>query len=153
MANYICPRCNANNAEPGGCIICQARLGSLRLALATAILSSVMIAVIWILLSVFTGIQLPALALFFGCLVAGLVSRVSGGRGFSYQAIATAFTAAGIVAGDSISLLVIWWREQGGGWPSSEQILQDMAYRFEQDPYTILFYAVGVMGSLYIWKY
>ena len=122
------------------------------MALATAVLSSVAIAVIWILLSVFAGIQLPALALFFGCLVAGLVSRVSGGRGFSYQAIATAFTVLGIVAGDSISMLLVAWKELGGGWPSSDQILQDMADRFEYDPYTVLFYVVGVLGSLYIWK-
>lgn len=111
-----------------------------------------MMTVIWILLSVFTGIQLPALALFFGGLVAGLVSRVSGGRGFFYQVIATSFTVLGIVAGDSISMLLIAWREQGCARPSSDQIFQDMAYRFEQDPYTVLFYAVGVPGSLYVWK-
>ena len=84
--------------------------------------------------------------------MAGLVSRVSGGRGFSYQVIATAFTVLGIVAGDSISMLLIAWREKGCGQPTSDQIFQDMAYRFEQDPYTVLFYAVGVLGSLYFWK-
>lgn len=107
MPNYICRHCQANNPVPGQCVLCLKSLGSHKKAFLAAAISSLWCGTIWLTVAVLFRIQLPALAILFGGIVSATVSRFSGGRGITYQLIATAFTIAGIVSFDGLSLLLI----------------------------------------------
>jgi hypothetical protein len=115
--------------------------------------SSIVLGIGWLLISL-TGFQFLWVAALYGGFVSGAVAHYSGGRGISYQLIATMFTILGIVFFDTV---VIWlhWSEMAraaGSNAARPELLALMEHQFESDPFTGVFLVVGVMGGLWLWK-
>ena len=154
MPSYICPHCSAHNSEAGQCVLCYKNIGSWREAMKAGFYTAVILGVLWVAATAIFKIQLPMLAVGFGAAVALSVSHFSGGKGFLYQAIATGFTAAGIICADSVSMLVVAYRE---GQIELQQVTlnllwADMTHRATEDAATILYYFLGIIGSFCIWR-
>ncbi|GAA5495195.1 hypothetical protein Rhal01_01370 [Rubritalea halochordaticola] len=154
MANYPCPKCTANNSSAGWCVMCQSSLGNLQKAVSNAAGATIVAGIIWVGLSVLTGIQLTILAALYGGAVAMCTSYFSGGRGIIYQTIATLFTFVGIVLFDSIASIGVMLRL---GEIQMSQVTLEYLYSYTihaalYDPFTGLFYVLGVMTSLVIWR-
>ncbi len=154
MANYICPHCDANNPDPGRCVMCDRHIGSLKRALLFGAAGTLVLGLLWIVISLGTGMQFPLTALFFGGFVSFCVSHFSGGRGIVYQLIATLFTIAGIVVADSLTGLLIAHFDESINLAtfSLSDFLNYIRYTFEKDDFTSFFYVLGVMGGFYIWR-
>ena len=154
MPNYFCPHCEANNSEPGQCVMCLKSIGRPRQALKAALNSTVLLILMWIFLTVFVGLQHPIVAIGFGGVVAFCTSYFSGGKGIYYQAIATGFTAFGIVVAEVLSQIVLQYREGKIDLASVNlsDIWNNMLHFASYDPITVLFYVLGVMGSFCIWR-
>ncbi len=80
MVVYICKHCESRNYRQGRCISCDQSLGSLTVAIKTALVVTVLYGGVWIGLALLTGMILTPLAMGFGA--AGsrekIVGRASG---------------------------------------------------------------------------
>lgn len=154
MENHVCRFCGANNPEAGTCIVCSKDLGSKSEALKAAAWSTTAMICLWLIVAVVFNLQFPIVAATFGGVVAICTSRFSGGRGLFYQSVATVATIVGIIAADALAMIAF---SEGKGLSvlltvTPSQWMNEMAYRWVHDPYTCLFFVVGVLGSLIIWK-
>lgn len=152
MANIVCSKCAANNPEPGHCILCGARLGSYKRAVWAALLATLSMTAMWIILSVVVRMQFPIIAGIFGATVSFCVLHFSGGSGLFFQLIASGFTLAGIVLADSASLLLLAVVDEKIPLSSlsTEWLWVDMSFRISNDPYTILYYVLGLISGLFL---
>ena len=134
--------------------MCQSSLGSPRRALNAALSATAIMIGIWILLSVSLRIQFPLIAGIFGVTVSASVTHFSGGRGLGYQLLASAATVMGIVIADALSMLSIYVQDNPGGnyTPTFTDIWQEIQFRFIHDPTTALFYILGIISGLFIWR-
>ncbi len=152
MRIYTCNHCQSRNTHGGRCVECFKSLGSPVKALVAALASGVIMALLWIGISWFTGLQLPFIAMIFGGLISLAVTMYSGGVGLLYQGIATLATTASILVADTVVVLLLLEDKYAGtGWsapPLSISLLEQQAL---YDPYSFLFVTIGIMGGLYIW--
>ena len=117
----------------------------------SAAVASMALGVVWVLFALITKFQLTFLAIVFGGIISGVVTWYSGGRGFLYQGIATLFTIAGILVADVIVVRIFWsdlYPNWTGTLPPFMALLEHMA---TNDPATLLFCTLGVMGGCFIW--
>lgn len=152
MRIYTCNHCQSRNTRSGQCVECLKSLGSPIKALVAALASGVVIALLWIGISWFTGLQLPFIAMIFGGLISLAVTTYSGGVGFLYQGIATLFTIASILVADTVVVLLLLEDTYGAtGWSAPPLSLSLLEYQALYDPYSFLFISIGIAGGLYIW--
>lgn len=111
---------------------------------------------LWLAVSIFFRIQLPIIAIVFGFAVAGSASHFSGGRhGFRIQLIVSVLTLIGIILADSTSMVCVTILDNPDLYFSDlslTAIRSELSYRAVNDPFTALFYSLGVLGSLFIWR-
>ena len=76
------------------------------------------------------------------------------GKGVVCQLVATGFTIFGIVAADSLAMLLVLAEtgELGDRSITRALLIEDMVYRAKFDGFTGTFLVFGVMGGLWIWK-
>ncbi|MEZ6186918.1 MAG: hypothetical protein R3F62_18140 [Planctomycetota bacterium] len=153
MAVWVCPACELRNESPGDCMVCGASLGSLRKAVAAASLSAGALALVWIACAVFVGVRPLLLALIYGAVVSGCVMAFSGGRGLSYQGVATAATIVGLLVADTVAVYAVWYlwfdgQSYEGPQPTWWEFLCHNAL---YEPYTIASFTAGVLGGLFLW--
>lgn len=131
MKVVVCP-CGARNTAGGQCILCGQQLGSVPRAVVAGAVAALVLAVAWAVWFWLTGFVWLWLSLLFGVVVSGAVVLVSFGRGWVFQAIASAWTLVGIVAAETLLVL-----------------LQQVA---PNDPWVFVFGVCGVMGGFWVWK-
>lgn len=141
MGVVVCRKCAARNTEGGECVVCQAPLGDLRAALVAAGVTSALLALVWGGVSLVTGFQSAWFAALFGGVVSGAVAQASSGRGLAFQAIATAATVVGIVAGEALFLVALLVRS------GQEDVLATAL----SNPWGPAYAAMGVVGGLWLW--
>ena len=100
------------------------------------------------------GLQHPIVAIGFGGVVAFCTSYFSGGRGLYYQLVATGFTLVGIVLAEALSLILLAYRYEGADLSvvDLEFIWNYMMHVSAYDTLAVLFYTLGVLGSVCIWR-
>ena len=156
MASYVCSKCASRSPAAGRCIVCLSNLGSLSRGVKSAAVATLAMMVVWLLVTVLLRIQLPIVALVFGGAVAGCTSHFSGGRhGFRIQAIVSGFTLLGIITADSCSMICVALLDDPGlhlSDISRWDVWNDLVFRAVHDPSTALFYSLGFLGSLFIWR-
>lgn len=154
MARYQCRTCEAYSFESGCCVVCRKSLGSHYKALSAAACATVAMGILWMIFSVALRIQMPLVAGIFGGVVAACTSRFSGGRGISYQAIATVFTILGIIVFDSLAMIALAVIDNQVGFAELTwgDVWRDIKHHSLYDPFTACFYGVGILTSLIIWR-
>lgn len=152
MPVVVC-ECGARNTAGGDCIKCGRGLGSIPRALMAAAVSAVALAVGWAVFIWLTRFFVLWFLMLFGIGISGAVVQASFGRGWSYQAIASAATIASVVLGHA--LLVVLVRDRLDLLFSLEQpnvgLLSVLAAVLE-DQTALVFSVVGVMGGFWVWK-
>lgn len=134
--------------------MCGTPLGSLQRAIAAAAGSALTLALLWVVVAWLLGAQALWFPVLFGGLVSGAVVQLSAGRGWRYQAVATAATVVGIVFGDTLLLLLVTGRaeELVAVEQPNLRLLSLMRAQVESDPATLAFMALGVMGGFWVWR-
>ncbi len=142
MGVIVCRRCGARNTEGGDCVMCQKPLGDLRAAVVAAVVTATLLALVWGGFSYVTGFQSAWFAALFGGVVSGAVAQASSGRGLAFQAIATAATIAGIVAGEALFVLALLVKL------GHEEEAAALAL---SNPWGPAYAVMGVVGGLWLW--
>lgn len=105
-------------------------------------------------MTVLTGLQLTMGALLFGGIISLCCTQFSGGRGVLFQLIATTFTIVGIVAADTIAMVIVNVRlgELDPQFITASWLFEGMKHNFFYDGFTGFFFVLGVMAGLWIWR-
>ncbi len=146
MGVIVCRHCSARNTEGGDCVMCQKPLGDLPAAITAAFVTAGVLAVLWAGFTLVTHIQIMWFAVLFGGLVSGAVAHFSGGRGPTYQLVATTATVVGIVVGQLLFVV---------GWVGRFDVLADqdaVAAIVFADDWSLPFCVLGVVGGLWLWQ-
>lgn len=132
---------------------CLKGLGSYPKALVAGLASTVLLSGVWIGAAYLVALQFGFFALFYGAVISGAITHVSGGRGLSFQFIASVFTIAGMLFADTTVVFILW--DQLPGVLEGEQRPEffDLMIRLlEYEASTLLFMLFGLIGGLYIWQ-
>lgn len=153
MKVVVC-ECGARNVVGGECIICGRQLGSIGVAAVAAAVAATALGLVWFLFTWFTGVQALWFGMFFGMIVSGAVVQVSFGRGWLFQAIATAATVVGIIVGET--LMVLAFEGRLGLLFSTSQpnlgALEAVRHTIVDYEWVLIFCVCGVMGGGFVWK-
>lgn len=133
--------------------MCLKALGRYDKAFLAAFLATISVGSLWIACTAIFHLQLPAFAILFGGIISFAVTYFSGGRGFTYQFIATVFTAVGIITFDGVAMLIVnydletiltqtpsWWSDY----------FRDL---LNWDPMSLLWLSLGIAGGFWIWHH
>jgi hypothetical protein len=146
--------CGARNTAGGQCILCGKQLGSLPVAFIAGFAAALALSVAWALWFWITGIGAVWFAMLFGVAVSGAVVHFSFGRGWVFQAVASAATLVGIVMAQTLLLLLL--RDRLDLLVKVEQpnlAVVDVASKVAlNDPWVLVFSTFGLMGGFWVWK-
>jgi len=115
-------------------------------------ISAIGVGGLWVLTSWLLRIQIPAVAVVFGGIVSAAVTRFSAGRGIVYQGIASFWTVVGLLVADTVVVLIFWQELYAPSAGTPPPIWNLMEYQALYDPLTFLFYGLGIIGGLWIWR-
>lgn len=149
----ICRHCGARNTSGGHCMMCHKQMGSIRKAVKAAVISAVILTVMWVGCATFLKFQFTWFAAVFGGVISGSVAIYSKGFGIRFQAIATTATVAALIIADTLVVYINWelffpnWGSQPPP-PFWELMIHQVKY----DGITAAFLVLGVMGGFVIWR-
>lgn len=141
------------NNEQGQCVQCLKSLGSYPKALIAGLLAAVALSILWVGAAFLMNIQLAFFALFYGAVISGAITYFSGGRGLSFQFIASVLTVGGMLLADTAVVFLLWEQlpgvEPGSPRPEFSELMVSLV---EYEGSTLLFMIFGWVGGLFIWR-